>query len=266
VEAAQAIEVHNQLLANPPAGARHDADICPICVDKASQTAAPPSRIPPGSAGPDVTENEKSHTSTEGGTPRTMSDNANTISQETHEALVASKVAEATKATDAALATMTAERDSLKTELASVTEERDTLKTDNARLNGDLDKAQIDLKAATDKAGELETELKTERDDRAKADVASKRVEQVKNLGLFSDDYITDEKASAWADLDEAAWTERVDEWSKLKPAGAKGDGTADTASAMTGSSGNLTGGGDAGDQAAETKPTSARRGVLGLA
>lgn len=266
VETAEAIALHDQLLENQPSDARHDRDICPICVDKATETAAPPSRIPPGSAGPDVTEN-KSHTSTEGGTPEPMSDNAsNTMSQETHEALVAQKVAEATKTTDAALANVTAERDSLKTELASVTQERDTLKTDNARLNGDLDKAQIDLKAATDKATELETELSQERDDRAKADLASKRVEQVKNLGLFSDDYITDEKASAWASLDEAAWTERVDEWSKLKPAaaGKSGDGAADTASAMSGTSESLTKADDKSDTASETKPNP-RRAALGL-
>lgn len=191
-----------------------------------------------------------------------MSDTANTMSEETHRALLTQAVAEATSATDSALAAMTAERDTMKTELASVIEERDSLKSDNARLNGDLDKAQIDLKTASDKASELETELASERNDRAKADTASKRAEQVKNLGLFGDDYVT-EKASAWAEIDEAAWAERVDEWTKLhKPEVSAG--TADTASAMSGSTEKLTAGGDT--DAASANPPSARRGVLGLA
>lgn len=267
METAEAIALHDQLLVSPPAGARHDRDICPICVDKATETAHPPSRIPPGSAGPDVSDiQNKSHTTTEGGTPEPMSDNASTaISQETHQALLQKAVTDATAATDAALQTVTAERNELKTKLDAAEAESATLKADNARLNGDLDKAQVELKTATDKAAELEGDLAKEREDRAKADVASKRIEQVKNLNLFGDDYITDEKAQSWANLDEAAWTERLEEWSKLKPAegGTSTGGTADTASAMSGTTEKLTAGGDA-DAASETKP-SARRGVLGL-
>ena len=264
VETAEAIELHDQLLQNAPVGARHDRDICPICVDKATETANPPSRIPPGSAGPDVSdENTQSHTSTEGGTTHTMSDNANTMSEETHKALLAQAVTEATRTTDAALQTVTAERDDLKAKLEVAEADNAALKADNDRINGDLDKAQLELKAATDKAAEAEQELAKERDDRAKADLANARATQVKNLGLFPADYITDEKASAWAGLDEAAWTERVDEWSKLKPAAA-GDGSADTASALSGTSEELTKTPE-GDDTASDKSKPARRAVLGL-
>ena len=265
METAEAIALHDQLLENQPSGARHDSDICPICVDKATETANPPSRIPPGSAGPDVSDdNTKSHTITEGGTPDTMSDNANTMSEETHRALLNQAVTEATKATDAALQTVTAERDDLKAKLEVAEADKAALQSANDRINGDLDKAQLELKAAQDKAASAEQELAKERDDRAKADVASKRVEQVKNLGLFPKDYITDEKASAWANLDEAAWTERVDEWSKLKPATA-GEGTADTASAMSGTTEELTKEPE-GDTASDKSKPAPRRAVLGLA
>lgn len=262
METARAIELHDQLLENPPAGARHDRDICPICVDKATETAAPPSRIPPGSAGPDVSDQNQSHTSTEGGTTEPMSDNANTMSEETHKALLSQAVAEATKATDAALQTVTAERDDFKSKFEAAEAENTELKADNARINGELDKAQIEVKSATDKASELETELTKERDDRAKADLASKRSEQAKNLGLFSDEYVA-EKASSWANLDEAAWDERVDEWSKLKPADAGKTGTTDSASALSGTTEKLTDDGES-DKASETT-TPARRSVLGL-
>jgi len=262
VETAEAIALHDQLLETAPAGARHDRDICPICVDKATETANPPSD-PSRLAGPDVSDTNQSHTSTEGGDTRIMSDTANTMSQETHTALLNQAVAEATKATDAALQTVTAERDDLKAKLEVAEADKAKLTEDNARLNGDLDKAQVDLKAATDKAADLEGELVKERDDRAKADLANKRVEQVKNLGLFNDDYITDEKASAWAGLDEAAWTERVDEWSKLKPAEPGKSPAADTASALSGTDEKLTATPE-GDTASETTKSS-RRAVLGL-
>lgn len=259
VETAEAIALHDKLLADQPLGVRHDLDICPICVDKATETANPPSRTPPGGAGPDVSE-QQTDPHPEGGTDQ-MSDTTQ-ISQETHQALLTKAVSDATSATDKALQTVTTERDSLKADLARVTEERDGLKTDNARLNGDLDKAQVDLKAASDKAEQLEADIAKEREDRAKSELASQRVEQVKNLKLFPEDVDLNEKAQSWATLDEAAWDERLDEWKTLAPAKA-GSETADTASAMSGTTGELTTGGDA-DQASEQK-TSARRAVLSL-
>ena len=104
MDTAVALKLHDDLLAAQPEGARHDSDICPLCVEKASQaTASDPSRF----GGPDVSKS--STQSTEGGDNPTMSD----ISQEAHNALlkqaVADAVAEATKATESALATKTGE-------------------------------------------------------------------------------------------------------------------------------------------------------------
>lgn len=252
--------MHDLLLESQPEDARHDRDICPICVDKATETAAPPSRIPPGSAGPDVSEENQSP-NTEGGTPDTMTD---TISKETHEALLSKAVSDATAATDAALATKSQEVVDLTGKLETANAALETANAEVASLNGKLDTAQVELKAATDKAAELEADLAKERDDRAKADVAGKRADQVKNLGLFSDEYVA-EKAESWAGLDEAAWNDRVDEWSKLKPAspGKAGESTADTASAMSGTSGSLTQS-SSDDKASEDKPNH-RRAALGL-
>lgn len=258
MDTAVAVKLHDDLLAAQPDGARHDSDICPFCVEKAQATT---SRIPPGSAGPDVSEKTET-TSTEGGTTPTMSD----ISQETHEALLKKAVEDAVAATEKALqaktdeaATATSRVKELETELASV-------KDDNTRLNGELDSAQVQLKSATEKVAELETAAK-EADEKARlTEVASKRAEQVKNLGLFTDEYVT-EKASSWASFDEAAWGERLEEWKQLKPASAEGTKAAtDSASAMTGTSEDLTKAGeqDAASSDTDAKPA-ARRAALGL-
>ena len=181
------------------------------------------------------------------------------ISQETHTALLQKAVADATAQANAegaslkeANATLTSERDALTTERAS-------LLADNERLNGDLDKAQVSLKAATDEAAALKSDIAAKDEAAQKAEVAATRAAQVKNLGLFPEKYIT-EKASRWAEVDEASWTERLDEWKA-----AKGDAAPvvekeqDAASALTGA-----------DEAARIESTNqkpnARRAVLGLA
>lgn len=260
MEAALAIKLHDDLLAAQPEGARHDVDICPLCVDKATRTTA--SRIPPGSAGPDVSDQ---HKSTEGGTKTPMTD----ISQEAHEALlktaVADAVAEATKTTEAALATKTTEAETSAARVKELETELATAKADNDRLNKELDDAQVKLTSATEKVAELEKAAKDAEAAAELAKVASERANQVKNLKLFSDEYVA-EKASRWAGLDEAAWTEQVEEWKQLKPTEASGDTASDTASSMTGTTESLTK--EQQDAAAagggETKPKP-RRAVLGL-
>lgn len=261
MDTAVALKLHDDLLAAQPEGARHDSDICPLCVEKASQaTASDPSRF----GGPDVSKS--STQSTEGGDNPTMSD----ISQEAHNALlkqaVADAVAEATKTTESALATKTGEAadaakriEELETELASV-------KEDNERLNKDLDAAQVKLTSATDKVTELEAAAKDAAEKAALAEVASKRTEQVKNLKLFPDEYVS-EKASKWASLTDEAWGEQIEEWKQLKPASTTGE-VSDAASAMTGTSEGLTketaqDTAAAGDGATTTPK---RRAVLGLA
>lgn len=243
-------ELHDQLLKAKPEGARHDADICSFCVEKASQ-AAP---VPPG---PEATNTAPEHT--EGGTTTAMSDNdKNMMSVETHEALMEKALREATSATDEALEAKIAEVDSLKGELASLKESNEKLTKEAERLNDELDKAALGLKEAKDKAAALETE-KAEREEAARiAEIASQRTEQVRTLGLFEEEYIT-EKASAWAKLPDTDWAERVEEWTARKPGSQDGD----QASALSGTSAALTNEGDIASQT--TTSSTARRSVLGL-
>ena len=191
-----------------------------------------------------------------------MTDTAS-ISQEAHEALVRKAVEEATKTVEAALATKTEEVTTLSTKVEELTTEGASLKAENDRLNTELDSAQVKLTAATEEVSSLKKDI-SEKEEAAKvAEVASKRTEQVKNLKLFDDEFITTERAARWAAQTDEAWTEQLEEWKQLKPAAATDDKT-DAASAMTGTSDltkdkkDDTAAGDAG------KPTN-RRAVLAL-
>lgn len=271
VETAEAIELHDRLLSNQPEGAQHNADICPICVDKAARTDAPPSRIPPGSdAGPDVSDSQTSQTTQEGGTPNTMSDTTD-ISQQTHEALLAKAVSDATSATDKALADKAAENEELKGRVEQLEKDNAGLKTDNDRLNGELDKSEVSLKAAQEKVTELEGTIEKAEQDAAKTELASKRADQVRNLKLFTDEKIA-EKASRWAELSDDDWAARVEEWQELKPAEAGGDANKDSDTSMSGSTETLTKTGEGQQDSAsqdkggdDPKPVRASRRVLGL-
>lgn len=243
--------MHDDLLAAQPEGARHDIDICPFCVDKASQSIT--SRIPPGSAGPDVSDDKSK--STEGGATPTMSD----ISQETHEALMQKAVADAVKATEAALASKTEEAANAATKLA----ELESVKADNDRINKELDDAQVQLKTATDKVKSLEEDIAKKDEDSKLAEVASKRAEQVENLKLFKPEYVKD-KASKWAALEDSAWDEQIEEWRQLKPVTAEETKETDAASAMSGTDETLTKETKVVDDKASATP-SARRAALGL-
>lgn len=259
METADAVKLHDDLLASRPEGARHDSDICPFCVEKASQVDSTASRIPPVDAdGPDVSGQQSHQTNTEGGTSKTMSD----ISQEAHEALLAKAVAEATATTEKALEAKATEVSDLTSKVEQLTTENASLKADNDRINAELDTAQVGLKAAQDEVASLKADIAAKDEAAAKAEVASKRTEQVKNLGLFKDDYIG-EKASAWAELSEENWSERLDEWAKLKPAKSDDkDTSTDAASAMSGTTETLTDA--ASDESTNDKPP-ARRAALGL-
>lgn len=253
--------MHDDLLANMPEGVRHDSDTCPFCVDKAAQSATT-SRIPPAeSGGPDVSGHKSQHEHTEGGTSKTMSD----ISQETHDALLQKAVADAISTTEKALATKTEEAAELTGKVTKLEEELEAAKADNERLNKELDTSQVTLKAAQDEVASLKADIAKKDEEAEKAEIAQKRTEQVKNLGLFADEYVT-EKAKAWAELSDESWSERLEEWAKLKPAGS-GDSTKDdTASAMSGTSDGLTkdSGTDKASEETDKKP-GPRRAVLGL-
>lgn len=254
--------MHDDLLASKPEGAKHDSDICPFCVEAAQDSTT--SRIPPGSAGPDVSD-ETDTPSTEGGTPNPMSDNANTMTMETHEALQAKAVTEAVASADKALETAQATIKDLETKVEKLEGDNAGLTTDNDRLNGELDTAQVSLKQATEKVTQLEADVAAKDEAAAKSKVAEERAAQVKNLKLYDDEYVA-ERASKWAELTDTAWAERLDEWSKLaKPSTEETKNSDTAASALSGTTEDLTKtNGEPGSDAASEK-TTARRSVLGL-
>jgi len=263
VETAVALKLHDDLLATQPEGARHDSDICPFCVEQAARSTA---SDPSGSGRPDVSKSDSK--STEGGDNPTMSD----ISQEAHDALlkkaVDDAVAEATKTTEAALATKTQEAEKASARVKELETELATATTETERLNKDLDAAQVKLTAASTEVEDLK-KAATEAEEAAQiAEVAAKRGEQVKNLKLFPEEYVTTERASKWAALEEAAWDEQIEEWKQLKPVSDSGDGTekgTEAASAMTGTSGQLTKEQQDAAAAGDSAKTKPQRAVLGL-
>jgi len=151
------------------------------------------------------------------------------------------------------LAKLTSDNETLKAE-------RDQLSADNTRLNTELDTAQVGLRSANDEIASLKDQIAKDESDRAKADLASRRAEQVRTLSLFEEKYITD-RASAWADLSEEDWGARVEEWRLLKPATTEGTPAGTDSSAMTGTNGDLT---DTASKSDEKKQ-SPRRAALGL-
>ena len=132
----------------------------------------------------------------------------------------------------------TSELASANTKIGELETANAELKSSNDKLNSDLDEAQVKLTAANEEVAGLKKSV-TDAEESAKVkEIASKRVEQVKNLKLFEDDFVTDERSARWAGLTDEAWSDQVEEWKALKPATSTGDGTTgDTASAMTGTS-----------------------------
>lgn len=162
-----------------------------------------------------------------------------TITKETHEALLNQAVAAAT-------AELQGANTDLEAQVASLTEERDsalaraeTAESETQRLEKDLDTAQVKLKTTEDEVASLRTEIETRDEEQAKAETARERADKVKNLGLFPEEYIQ-EKAARWAEYSEEDFAELVEDWKKAhETSGGKGDtpATTDTASSMTGSS-----------------------------
>jgi len=188
----------------------------------------------------------------EGGTTHMETDE--TISKETHEALLDKAVKDATALLTVERDNLKAQVDTLTTDKASVDTELESLKSENERLNGELDTAQVSLKAAQDEAEALKADIASRDEAAEKATIASDRAAQVRNLGLFPEEYITD-KASKWAEVDDESWNDRLDEWKALKGTSATTTATTtDTASALTGTREGGTG-----------HESSARRAILGL-
>lgn len=258
-----AARLHDELLRNKPQDARHDTALCPFCIDNATTSTTRDNQptptvpgIPPASSRSGASTTNRPEI-TEGGTPNPMTttEAAHTMSRETHDALLAKAITDATAATDKALAAKTEELNQAAATRDDLAQQVETLKTDNARLNGELDSAQVARKAAEDKAHDLTQDI-TQRDEAAqRTRLSVERAGQARNLNVWTEDQIT-EKASRWAELPDTDWAERLEEWRHL---GKPTTTTADTASAMTGTTGTLTKDPDT------TTPTSTRRAVLGL-
>lgn len=183
-----------------------------------------------------------------------------TISNETHEALLEKALRDATEALSAKVAELETANSTLNGQVAELTVAKESaeaevasLKEANETLNGDLDNAQVNLKAVQDEVAALKGDIAAKEEAARVAEIASERADQVRNLGLFTEEYLAD-KASAWASMDEAAWTERLEEWKAVKGSAPAASATTDTASALLG-----TRGAKPGEQA------TARRAVLGL-
>lgn len=194
---------------------------------------------------------------TEGDDNRTPEGVMDTITKETHEALLQKAVADET-------ATLSEEKESLETrvsELAAELEQEkaraDEAESEIARLEGELDTAQVKLKATEDENASLKEEISTRDEAMEKRELADKRADEVRALNLFTDEHIS-EKAERWAAYSDDEFAELVEDW-KAARSTSKEDGSVETASRITGSSEG------AGKSKTETTEVNARRAVLGL-
>lgn len=178
-----------------------------------------------------------------------------TITKETHEALLQ-------KAVDTATAQLREEKATLESQVSTLTSERDQaseraseLETEVSRLEGELDTAQVKLKTSEDEVASLKEEIDTRDEAMAVKELAEKRSEEVRALGLFPDEHIS-EKAERWAKYSDEEFASLLEDWKAARDT-SKVEGSVETASRFNGSS-----------EGAGTKteePASARRAVLGL-
>lgn len=180
-----------------------------------------------------------------------------TITKETHEALLQ-------KAVDDATAQLREEKASIEAQLATTTTERDQavkhadeVETEVSRLEGELDTAQVKLKSAEDENASLKGDLSARDEALALKEKAGERAEEVRALGLFPEEHIV-EKAERWAGYSDDEFAEVVADW-KAARSTSKEEGSVETASRMSGSSEG------AGSTSTKTTETSARRRVLGI-
>jgi hypothetical protein len=183
-----------------------------------------------------------------------------TITQETHEALLQKAVDDATKDDRARIAELEEQVSEL-TNMAETAQARVTeLEQANEQVSAELDEAQVKLNAATDENAQLKQDIADRETEAEISERAEERAEQVRNLGLFQEEYVK-EKARDWAEISEDDWSARVEEWQKAKgtttgtPTTPSETPPQDTSSAMEGSNGEPSGG----------RPKSLTRAVLGL-
>lgn len=184
-----------------------------------------------------------------------MSD-TDTVTREAHEALVDKARHDAAADSIKQMEIAQARVHELETANAELDGLNATLRSEVTKLNDELDQAQIAFKAAKDQIRALKDDIKARDVAAQAATIAAARADQVKKLGLFDDEYVA-EKASQWAAIPDDDWSQRLEEWSKLRPA----TQPTDEASAMSGTSGSLTSGGTESGNS-----MTAARAALGLA
>lgn len=243
-------QLHDEALGLQPEGATHDRDSCPLCQSGESET--PPVEHDRSDA---PTRNAPEPESMGGGNQHHMNTDE-TMTKETHQALLAQAVDKATAEHRTKVTELTDRLSTTTTELDEAQANVATLTSENERLNGELDTAQVQIKTLGDEKAALAADV-AERDERAHlTEVASTRAKQVQNLGLFPAEYV-DEQASKWASVSDEDWSDRIEEWKNVKGEKPSTQTTTETASAMTGSS-------ETEDNAGATDVTP-RQHVLGL-
>lgn len=182
-----------------------------------------------------------------------MADNDKSMTQETHEALLRKAIDDATAEARAEIAALTEKVSDLSTTAETAQTRVIELEQAHEATSAELDQAQVQLQAASEERDQLKADIATRDAEAEIAELASQRSEQVRNLGLFPEDYIKD-KARMWAAIPGDDWSSRVEEWQQAK--GATGTTEAPLQdSAMSG----------AAPEPKAANKTSNRRQVLGL-
>ena len=196
---------------------------------------------------------EQSSQDEEGGsTP--VADNEKTIAQETHEALLRKAVDDATEEARAEIAQLKEKVSDLSTTVETAEARVTELEQAHESTSAELDQAQVQLKTVTEENEQLKEDIASRDAEAEIAKVADERAEQVRNLGLFQEDYIKD-KARVWAQVSEDDWSSRIEEWQQAKGDVVTTAAPQEQASAMSGASPAPKGG----------EKKSNRRAVLGL-
>jgi len=226
----EASQMHDALLKAMPEGAEHDKSLCPFCLssNESANSVIPPADEDKASSG-GTEEDSISNTEPKGGTPHNM-DTSNTDNMlERALSDVAAKAQE--------VLTLKESLEQAGSETARLTQEVAQLTTERDSVQGELDAAKLENKTLSDELAAIK-----------RRELVAKRAQEVAALGVFPADYVT-ERAEKWGELDEAAWLDRVSEWTSLKPA-------VDSAAFMSGTSETMT---------TTSKQSGAMRVALGL-
>lgn len=200
-------ELHDRLLEMMPEGASHDAASCGVCNGE-------------------FAESELAHEIPEGGTLKTYT-------EEEYNALLA-QVAD--------LETKVNELDSVRQESeaeAKIAEAKAQFEAQVSDLQAQLDTAVLEAQAAKDEKDAVLTyfdQLKAEEEEASRiAALREERIEKVKEVASFPDDYIA-ARADAWAALDEEAFEAALADWKAIASKAGVTPEVVPTTTAMTAS------------------------------